>query len=143
MRVGSLVRVKVVVRDKRLHNAALVRSVERKRSLREEGRKKSELQSSIPCLVSNFGKLHSTMSEWWVSQAKYFCPICKSWMSDNKMSRQMHDGNLYVFLNAFHLFLTHPIMASLQAVSATRINWKSTWLPRKSNDFMVQDPNRI
>jgi len=31
------------------------------------------------------------MSEFWVSQKKYYCKFCKVWMQDNKMSRQKHD----------------------------------------------------
>ncbi|MEY2797811.1 MAG: hypothetical protein RIS22_77 [Actinomycetota bacterium] len=25
------------------------------------------------------------MTEYWISQKKYFCPVCKCYMSDNKM----------------------------------------------------------
>eukprot|EP00002_Diphylleia_rotans_P026168 TRINITY_DN5205_c0_g2_i4.p1 TRINITY_DN5205_c0_g2~~TRINITY_DN5205_c0_g2_i4.p1 ORF type:complete len:276 (+),score=68.94 TRINITY_DN5205_c0_g2_i4:51-878(+) len=32
------------------------------------------------------------MTEYWVSQAKYFCKHCKVWMSDNKHVRQLHEN---------------------------------------------------
>lgn len=31
------------------------------------------------------------MTEYWVSQAKYYCKFCKQWMADNKATRQLHD----------------------------------------------------
>ena len=32
------------------------------------------------------------MSEYWVSQAKYYCKICNCYIADNKPSRQHHDN---------------------------------------------------
>eukprot|EP01038_Epipyxis_sp_PR26KG_P007581 gene7581-10329_t len=32
------------------------------------------------------------MTEYWVSQAKYFCPVCKVYLADNKASRQHHEN---------------------------------------------------
>ena len=34
------------------------------------------------------------MSEYWVSQAKYYCKICCCYIADNKPSRQHHDNGL-------------------------------------------------
>jgi radical SAM superfamily enzyme len=31
------------------------------------------------------------MTEYWVSQSKYYCKFCKQWMADNKATRQLHD----------------------------------------------------
>ena len=33
----------------------------------------------------------SIMTEYWVSQSKYYCKFCKQWMADNKATRQLHD----------------------------------------------------
>jgi hypothetical protein len=32
------------------------------------------------------------MSEYWVSQAKYYCKVCNCYIADNKPSRQHHDN---------------------------------------------------
>eukprot|EP01052_Picozoa_sp_SAG31_P031896 SAG31_NODE_3433_length_4277_cov_11.720747_1_plen_420_part_00 len=32
------------------------------------------------------------MTEFWVSQANYWCKICKCWIKDNKSSRAIHEG---------------------------------------------------
>lgn len=34
------------------------------------------------------------MSEYWVSQAKFYCKYCNSWMGDNKPSRDHHNNSL-------------------------------------------------
>ena len=31
------------------------------------------------------------MGEYWVSQAKHYCKFCSVWVSDNKMSIQLHE----------------------------------------------------
>eukprot|EP00288_Rhodomonas_lens_P002747 CAMPEP_0177727758 /NCGR_PEP_ID=MMETSP0484_2-20121128/20496_1 /TAXON_ID=354590 /ORGANISM="Rhodomonas lens, Strain RHODO" /LENGTH=114 /DNA_ID=CAMNT_0019240441 /DNA_START=69 /DNA_END=409 /DNA_ORIENTATION=- len=34
------------------------------------------------------------MTEYWVSQAKYWCKFCKCWMTDSKSARSRHEqGN--------------------------------------------------
>mmetsp|Transcript_26612 Transcript_26612/g.39541 ORF Transcript_26612/g.39541 Transcript_26612/m.39541 type:complete len:395 (+) Transcript_26612:60-1244(+) len=33
------------------------------------------------------------MTEYWVSQAKYYCKFCKQWMADNKVSRKNHEAS--------------------------------------------------
>ncbi|KAJ3082851.1 hypothetical protein HK102_001431 [Quaeritorhiza haematococci] len=32
------------------------------------------------------------MSEYWVSQARHFCKYCKTYIADNKVSKQTHEG---------------------------------------------------
>lgn len=32
------------------------------------------------------------MGEYWVSNAKYWCKVCKEWMADNKHVRSLHDN---------------------------------------------------
>lgn len=32
------------------------------------------------------------MSEYWKSQPRKFCPQCKCWIADNKISREFHEG---------------------------------------------------
>ena len=34
------------------------------------------------------------MTEYWVSKSKYYCKVCKIWMADDKVSRQMHDTSV-------------------------------------------------
>lgn len=34
------------------------------------------------------------MTEYWVSQAKFFCKFCNIWIADNKPSRQHHDNGV-------------------------------------------------
>lgn len=34
------------------------------------------------------------MSEYWVSQAKYYCKVCNVYIADNKPSRQHHENGV-------------------------------------------------
>ncbi len=42
------------------------------------------------------------MTEYWVSQAKYYCKICNTWIADNKASRSFHEkSNTHKFKKEF------------------------------------------
>jgi hypothetical protein len=59
------------------------------------------------------------MSEYWVSQKKYFCEICKVWMSDNKQSRSMHEGG-FSHTNKLELHLKAKKDAKLHGARSER-----------------------
>jgi U1 zinc finger len=49
----------------------------------------SNEEGANACIVFRL-RIRIQMSEYWVSQAKYYCKICNVWIADNVMSKQLH-----------------------------------------------------
>lgn len=52
------------------------------------------LISAYEVIIGSNTSYLSSMSEYWVSQAKHYCKICNVWIADNKPSRMHHENGV-------------------------------------------------
>ena len=48
----------------------------------------------LPCRPTQLPLLRFQMSEYWVSNKKYYCTYCKIYIADDAPSRQQHENGL-------------------------------------------------
>ncbi len=77
------------------------------------------------------------MTEFWKSQAKYYCKCCNSWMADNKM---VCYTSLLCFINIKYILMHFRVYNTMKVVR----NIKSCMLPlskrKEMRNSMLQGP---